>query len=498
MARTELPIVALDRSSEVPLGRQLHATLARAILDGRLKAGARLPSTRRLSADLGVSRNTVNFAYDQLSAEGYIESAVGAAGSRVTSSLPAAVSRAGLEPEAARTVGESRKPGLSRRGAAFSEAAAVTDAIELRAPGFGSPALDEFPMKLWKRLMTQTAARMPSLELGYGKPAGYFPLRELIAEHLGRTRGLNASPKQIIVVAGTQQALDLAARMLLDAGDRVLFEDPGYPGARTALLGSGAILHPVPVDAEGMNPNALPFSQRRARAAYLTPAHQFPLGTTMSLARRLALLEWADSCNAWIFEDDYDGEFRYAGNPLSALASIDTSERTVYIGTFSKVMFPALRIGFMVLPRDVAGRMVSARGYLDRQSPLFDQVALAAFMEQGHFVRHIRRMRAVYAERRATLVQALAEYGADLFHVDAPETGMRVIAWLRDDLDDKRIADAVDNRGLTVVPLSAYYLEAPPRPALLIGFATVRLGAIEPDVRRIASAVREALARARC
>lgn len=353
-----------------------------------------------------------------------------------------------------------------------------------------SAALDLFPTKLWVRLLRECLDVLPSSILGYGDPAGYRPLRQAIADYLGRTRGIGVSSEQIIVVSGSQQALDVAARALFDPGDHVLVEDPGYLGARAALTAAGAVLRPVSVDAEGLNLGSLQASQRRARGAYVTPSHHFPLGATMSLPRRLALLEWAQNSDAWILEDDYDGEYRYTGGPLSPLAGLDSDGRVVYIGTFSKLLFPALRLGYMVVPEELAGRVAASRAVLDRHSPTLDQATLAAFIEQGHFARHVRRMRLIYAERRTALITALRTRAEGLLEVDVPENGMYVIAWLRQDVDDCAVAAVVAREGIAATPLSTYCIRTPQRGALLLGFAGASPGKIDASVRRIGKLLR--------
>lgn len=485
--QSELPPLRLERESRKPLSQQLQGEIARAILDGRLKPGARLPSTRRLSSDLGLARNTVNAAYDQLLAEGYIECAVGS-GTRVAPALPSDIGlRAGQQNHRARRPG----PQLSQRGARLTAAMRSARTMEARGPAVGSPDLETFPIKQWKRFMTQQIAALPSAAFGYSHPAGYAPLRKAIADHLGRTRGMSVSAEHVIVVAGTQQALDLAARILLDLGDSILFEDPGYLGARMAFLAAGVTLQPVPVDAEGMEIGRA--WHLDARAAYVTPAHQFPLGMTMSLARRLALLEWAEERNAWIFEDDYDGEYRYGSDPISAIASLDTSGRVVYIGTFSKVVSPALRIGFMVVPPPLLEQIATARRYSDRQSPIFEQAALAAFMESGAFARHVRRMRTIYEERRDVLVRALERHGKDLVEVEAPQTGLHVTAWLRGGIDDVRVAEAIGSGAapLAALPISGYCMRPLRRGGLQVAFSQAPATAIEPAVRRIVEGIRK-------
>lgn len=476
----------LNRASNTPLSRQIYSEMAHRILSGELRPDARIPSARQLSGDLQVSRNTVNAAYDQLAAEGYIERTVGA-GSRVSGAVPAI---APLGDGGHRN--GARKPHISTRGRYLTEWTKVINDLESGAQHIGAPALDFLPIKLWKRLMTHQLERLSKDELGYGESAGYFPLRAAIASHLNRTRGLEVSSQQIVIVSGTQQALDLLSRVLLDPKDPVLFEEPGYPGARAAFMGGGTTLVPVPVDHEGMNLDTLSASQLDARAAYITPAHQFPLGVTMSLSRRLALLEWAEAFNAWIIEDDYDGEYRFAGKPLSALASIAKSERVIYVGTFSKVLFPGLRIGFVVLPEDLAERFASARGYMDRQSPILEQATLAAFMAGGHYDRHIRKMRRVYGERRAAVIQAFQNHGSGLIAIEAPETGMHVIVRLTAAVSEQRAADIFTEHGLPAMPIGSYFMNKPTARGLLVSFANIRVQDIDSGVRKLVAALEAA------
>lgn len=483
-APNNLPEILLDRSDEKSLSAQIRTAVAQAILGGNLKPGTRLPSTRTLSKELGISRNTANAAYEQLVSEGYVECAVGG-GTHVAAVVSPEVLGAGRPRRTTKSCGAR----LSRRGREIAKITLASDRVERRAKAIGDPALDLFPWKIWKKLVAQQIEQLSPQELGYASAVGFVPLREQIAAHLQHTRGMVVTSDRIVVVAGAQQALDLAARLLLDFGDRVLFEDPGYPGARAALLSAGAHLCPVAVDDEGMDIGSLRPAHRRARVAYVTPAHQFPLGATMALSRRLALLEWAEEHNGFILEDDYDGEFRHAGKPISAIASLDMCRRVVYIGTFSKVLFPALRLGFMVLPQEVVPQIASARGFIDRHSPVLEQATLAAFLKQGHFSRHIRHMRAVYSERRSALIAALSSQAKDLLDIYAPETGAHVIARLRN-TSDRRAAEAIGAQEITIMPVSHYYAQAVRSNALLLGFANATLPGIQRSARNIARALR--------
>jgi GntR family transcriptional regulator / MocR family aminotransferase len=477
--RSELP-VRIDRSSERSLGRQIYGEIAQAVLDGQLLPGSRLPSERQLSSDLGVARNTVNAAYDQLAAEGYIERVIGS-GSRVSKAVRPQPFSIGRLPQ------RRSEPRLSRRGASLSDATLAIDTDENASEGIGAPALDAFPLAVWRRLAAKQIDRLTPADLGYGTARGYAPLRSMIADYLARTRRMNVASHRILIVAGAQQAYDLIARLLLDPGDGILFEEPGYLGARAAFLAADARLVPAPVDHEGMDVRSLTLKQRTARLAYTTPAHQFPLGPTLTLARRLALLEWAEDVNAWVVEDDYDGEFRYAGNTLSALACLDRSGRVIYVGSFSKILFPALRLGFMVVPENLAARAASARGFIDRQSPVLEQATLAAFMEEGHFARHVVRMRSLYAQRRTAAIRAFERHARSVIDLTVPETGVHLIARLRTKVDGEAVAAAVRACGLAAVPLARYYLGPPRLNALLVSFAN--LSNADVTVRRAVKAI---------
>jgi GntR family transcriptional regulator/MocR family aminotransferase len=465
--------LGLDRGASMPLYRQLYEGLREAILAGRLRPGARLPSTRTLAGDLGASRNTVLAAFGQLLAEGYLEGRVGA-GTTVAHTLPETLLRA--RPEAAETGRPGPRPRLSRRGALLlsTRPALARGAITARPFRPGLPGLDAFPFDLWTRLVARRWRRVPRQLLDYGDPAGYAPLREAIAAYLGEARAVRCEAAQVIVVTGAQQAVDLAARVLLDPGDTAWMEDPGYPGARGALVAAGIHLAPVPVDAEGLDVRGGARRAPGARLVYVTPSHQYPLGVTMSLHRRLALLEWASTSGAWILEDDYDSEYRYAGRPLAALQGLDTAGRVIYAGTFSKVLFPALRLGYLVAPPELVDAFVASRALADRHSPSVTQAALADFIDGGHFARHIRRTRALYAERQAALVRSARRTLGGLLEVLPAEAGMHLMGWLPEGVDDRVASHAALGREIDVPPLSVF--RARPgkrgeRGGLMLGYA---------------------------
>ena len=485
---TALAAVALDPAAATPLHRQLYDALRSAVLSGHLVPGMRLESTRSMAADLGVSRNTVMSAFEQLLAEGYLEGRVGA-GTFVSRTLPDDALRARRSPSPA-SAPASRPPGVSRRGAPL-----IGTPVTLARPGTphafrpGMPAFDAFPFEVWSRYVVRRWRNPATDLLGYGDAAGYRPLREAIARHLAVARGVRCDAGQVVIVAGSQQALDLAARVLLDPGDAVWIEEPGYLGARAALAAAGAQLVPVPVDAEGLDVTAGAALQRHAVMAYVSPSHQYPLGVTMSLSRRLALLEWARAAGAWVLEDAYDSEYRYAGRPLAALQGLDGDGRVIYLGTFSKVMLPSLRIGYLVLPPDLVDAFVAARSVADRHSPSVEQAALADFIVDGQLDRHIRRMRMLYAERQAALIDAAKRDLRGVLDVPASDAGMHVVGWLPAGADDVAASASAAANRVEAPALSQYYLGAAERPGLVLGYAAVPANEARAAVRRLAVAL---------
>ena len=483
------PWISLDASSRVPYYRQLYEDLRRAILSGMLPAETRLPSTRALAAELGVSRTTVVAAFEDLLAEGYLEGKVGS-GTYVAGSLPDdLLSVREKFYQEARPARSGRR--LSGRGALLqaTPTTAVRDRGSPRAFRPGVPALDEFPHAAWRRISGKLWRRPPGGLLGYGDPAGYGPLREVISGYLGSARAVRCVPEQVIVVSGSQQALDLAARVLLDPGDAVWVEDPGYVGARGALSAAGARLVPVPVDGEGLDVAAGMEREPDAGLACVTPSHQYPLGVTMSLGRRLELLGWASRSGAWVVEDDYDSEYRYTGRPLEALQGLDTGERVLYVGTFSKVLFPALRLGYLVVPPDLVDAFASARELTDRHPPTVDQAILADFIAEGHFLRHLRRMRALYAERQEALVEEAVRELSGLLDVNPAAAGMHLVGWLPEGVDDREASRRAADLGVEAPPVSLYGSVPGERGGLMLGYAAVGEGEMRAGVRGLATAL---------
>jgi GntR family transcriptional regulator/MocR family aminotransferase len=481
------PALVLDPGADEPLHRQLYDGIRLAVLSGGLPAGTRLASTRTMARELGVSRNTVMTAFNQLLAEGYLQGKVGS-GTYVTRTLPDETLRA--RTVASRPEPHGRRRTVSRRGQqliATPVTAARTGAPAAFRPGL--PAIDEFPLELWSRIVARKWRDATLDLLSYGDPAGYYPLREAIAAHLAVSRSVRCEPEQVVVLSGSQQALDLAARLLLDPGDKVWLEDPGYKGAHAALAAAGANIVSVPLDQEGLDVAEGIRRAPNAALVYITPSHQFPLGVTMSLARRLGLLEWARESGAWIIEDDYDSEFRYAGRPLAALQGLDSDGRVIYMGTFSKVMLPSLRIGYLVLPPDIADAFIAARAVSDRHSPSVDQAALAEFITDGHFERHIRRMRMLYADRQAALLHAAARHLSGMLDLEPRPAGMQLPAFLPPDSDDVALSAVAREHHVEAQALSAYYRTEPPRSGFFLGYSGVPERAIHAAVRRLARAL---------
>jgi GntR family transcriptional regulator/MocR family aminotransferase len=484
------PEITLDATLPVPLYKQLYERLREAILAGRLERGARLPSTRTLASELGISRSTTVLAYTQLLLEGYLESRAGQ-GTLVARDLPATL----FHEQAVQT--PAKPPGalstsltpLASRVRSLQDMPIPSRLEEPAGGAFrgGEPALDLFPFEVWARLIARRARQSLRAFAHYQPPAGYEPLREAIAAHIGITRGVRCVPEQIILTAGSQGAFDLAARTLLNSGEAVWMENPGYFGARGALLAAGARLVPVPVDEQGL---VVEIGRKRcpeARLVSTTPSHQSPTGVTMSLPRRLALLDWASQAGAWILEDDYDSEYRFSGRPLEALQGLDQTGRVLYIGTFSKVLFPALRLGYLVAPTELIEPLLTMRRFLDMHLPMLEQMALCDFLVEGHYARHLRRMLQHYRKLRELLHRELHIHLGSLLEVRAPEAGMQLVGWLPPGKDDQRAADLAAQVGIQVLPISRFSLEPLSRGGLVFGYAGTDEEAIPRGVKQLAA-----------
>jgi GntR family transcriptional regulator / MocR family aminotransferase len=482
-----VPMIAVDRKSDKPLHRQIYDAFRAMILERRLQPGQQIPSQRALADELGISRIPVLGAYSQLLAEGYIESRSGA-GTFVTVSLSDQF--LGARPAVTSVVDASASDAISR----------VSRLLPLEGtPWFlgsgafsvGQIAYDHFPFRVWSDLVTHHARKVRASSMNYSDPMGSLEFREVIAAYLRTARAVHCEASQIMVVNGSQHALDLSARVLLDPDTPVWVEEPGYVFLRHTLTLSGCQLVPVPVDGEGLDVAAGVRLCKEARVAYVTPSHQYPLGATMSAARRLQLLEWAHNSGAWIVEDDYDSEYRYESMPVASMQGLDSGSRVIYIGTFSKTLFPSLRLGYIVIPATLVPRFLAVRQANDLCPSHLYQAALADFISAGHFARHVRRTRQLYAERRNALAQALRkEFGAEIEILGA-EAGMHLVITLPPGLSDQKISARAAQEGLWLWPLSAAYVGTNVRQGFILGFGGTKASEMLHQVRRLRKAIRK-------
>jgi GntR family transcriptional regulator/MocR family aminotransferase len=483
------PVIAVDRNAAKPLHSQIYDGYRAAIIGRSLRCGQQVPSTRTLAAELGISRIPALNAYAQLVAEGYFESRTGA-GTFVSSALPeqllSCVNRAKIAPAKRSTTQPA-----SRRSALIPGLESEPWVYGSGAFSVGQLTLEHFPFGTWSKLLARQGRKTQGSFLNYSDPMGSMDFRECIAAYLRTARAVRCEARQIMIVSGSQQALDLCARVLLDPGSRVWAEDPGYYLMRSALTLAGCILIPVPVDSEGLDVAAGIRLCRKAQAAFVTPSHQYPLGATMSASRRFQLLEWARSAGAWIVEDDYDSEYRYESMPVSSLQGLDQDSRVVYIGTFSKTLFPSLRVGYMVIPTGLVDRFAAVRRATDLCPPQMCQAVLADFIREGHFTRHIRRTRLLYKERRSVLVQEIRNELGTRVEVVGGDAGMHLVVMLPESLRDREISMRAAKRGLWLWPLSPAYLAKPSHQGLILGFGSTRTSDIRPSIRRLRSILNE-------
>jgi GntR family transcriptional regulator/MocR family aminotransferase len=484
---------ALDGEADEPRHRQLYAQLRSAILTRRLAPGARLPSSRLFANELGCARGTVLLAFDQLLAEGYVRSAAGS-GTFVADELPDDfLSVRGDERKAAERAGRAAPPLLSRRADALLALASRPNAAPFGAPfTVGQPALDHFPFDIWSKLLADAWRRPEPAMLVAGYPSGHPRLRQAIADYLRAARGLDCRPDEVIVTAGTQHAISLVARLILDPGDPVWLEEPCYPGLRATLAAAGARMVPVPVDRDGLSVAEGRRLEPGARLAVVTPSRHYPLGTVMSLPRRIELLAWAEEAGAWIIEDDYDSEYRYRGRPLEPLRLLDETRRVVYVGTFSKVLFPTLRLGYLVAPPALAEALGKSVTTLEPTASMVAQLALARFIAEGHFAVHLRRMRHLYAARQAALLEAARTTLGEVLTLVGDDAGMHVVGYPAEgqSFDDRAVADAAAGSGIVVTPLSRHYAGEATRPGLMFGYTAVAPERMAPALARLASVLR--------
>lgn len=478
-----LPLITVDRKASQPLHRQIYDAHRTAILNGSLRPGQRIPSTRVLASELGVSRFPVLNAYAQLFAEGYLESRVGA-GTVVSSALPDQFTTS-TPPAGARVAATRSGP---RSVAKRSSILRRENSPWHRGSGafnVGEVAFDQFPLQIWSRLVARCCRKMDRMAFHYGDQMGSRILRETIARYLRTSRSLRCEADQIMIVSGSQQALELSARVLLDPYSRVWVEEPCYRLAREVFALAGCRIITVPIDHEGLDVAAGIQRSRKARAAFVTPSHQFPLGVTMSASRRLQLLDWAQSAGSWIIEDDYDSEYRYDSLPIASLQGLDNNARVIYIGTFSKVLFPSLRLGYLVIPLDLVDRFLVIRRAMDLGPPTFYQEVLADFIGEGHFERHIRRMRVLYHERRSVLVASIRKELGSKVEVLGSEAGMHLTITLKEKGSDVEIAQRAANQNLWIWPLSPSYLNEAAQQGFILGFGNTTPAEIPRAVRKL-------------
>ena len=503
----QLPIVELRPRAEAPLYEQLYRELRDQILRGRLRQGTRLASTRTLAGHLAVSRFTVVTALERLLAEGYLTARAGS-GTFITRTLPEHVMRPAARPRQALPHRDGIAPTLSARGHRLS-------GVRITGPRPEEPRafqprrapLDAFPIRTWSTIVRRLWSRGGYKYLEYGDPAGYWPLRQAIAAHISVTRAVQCDPRQVIVTSGSQQAFDLLFRVLLDPGDRAWLEEPGYLDVRAALIAAGAELVAVPVDGAGLDVSEGIRLGGNARVAVVSPSHQYPAGVTLSATRRIELLNWARSSGSWIVEDDYDSYFRYAGRPMSALQGVDRAAspraHVIYVGTFSKTVFPSLRLGFCVVPDALVDAVVNARAVADRNSPILDQAALAEFIDDGHYERHLRRVRLICHERYLAMRMHFARVFGDALVVSPASAGTHVLGRFGGSPGDgdrrlvKRVAMMAAEEGLVVFPLSRYCVAPPSREALVLGFGGLSPRRIGAGAEKLAAVVRRARTRLR-
>jgi len=488
---TFVPLIDITPEDGQPLYRQLYSQVRKSILDGSLHPGTQLPPSRTLANELGISRNTVIGAFDQLLAEGYLETRQGA-GTFVVDLPPDLLLTAAPPDQKKPKVGTSTEPRLSKRGQRFAATQRIVASDRLRhAPAFqtGRPALEEFPFTVWNRLIARHGNHSDPAFLNYAFTAGLPALREAIAAYVGATRAVKCQADQVIVTSGAQGALDLCARLLTDAGDKVWIEDPGYIGARAALVAAGTHLVPVPIDREGISiERGIQLSQE-PKLIYVTPSHQYPLGITMSLERRLQLLEISKRTGAWIIEDDYANEYRYEGRPLSSLQGLDEEAHVIYVGTFSKITFPALKVGYAIVPKTISAEFENAQRQTGQSVPTLIQAALSDFISEGGLASHVRRMRTLYDSRRRLLIDHVERELDGYLHIGAADGGMHVCGHLGDEANDTEIAEKAKKEGLFLQPLSYFSIAAQGK-GFPLGFAGVPEKKIAKGVKLLATLIR--------
>jgi len=469
----------------MPLHARIQRAIRQLILDGALGPGKPLPASRALAKSLGVSRDTVESAYAQLHAEGFIERRVGS-GSFVAEMTEFAPGHRRSRRDA---LLRNQAPNLSKRGNAMFRGGGVREMLMPRPFAHGVPDTRSFPLQLWERLERQVLKETGTLALLHGDPQGAEPLRRAIADYVNLERGARATADRVLVLTSSQQAMTLCANVLLDPGERIFIEDPAYYGARKAFDAAGLECVPVRVDRQGILVEPILATPNRAKAVFLTPSHQFPTGATLALDRRLALIEWAAGHQAWIIEDDYDSEFHYAGKPTACVQGLDPNDRTIYIGTFTKSLFPGLRIGYVVLPPQLVQPMTVARTLLDGHTASMAQLTLARFMEGGHFGAHVRTMRGIYAQRLAVLSDLVRRHLSDFVDPRVPIGGLQMPCVLTCEISERAAIEAARRVGVELTGLSALHAAGDGKAGFLMGFAAYTPAELEGAVRKLATAL---------
>jgi GntR family transcriptional regulator/MocR family aminotransferase len=484
--------IKLSKKSEIPLYTQVYSVFRELILNKRLRPGDRLPATRNLALELGVSRVIITQGFEQLILEGYLVGKTGS-GTFVADVIPESLTLAQKDNKSG--LRSTYKDIVNGKPNILSDVLKRSSVKEDVVPFLtGTPSLDQFPYKIWSQVAIQTIKNFKHYHLGYDDALGFMPLRQEIAQYLRMARAVNCEPEQVIVINGSQQGLNLVVQCLLNRGDEVWMEDPGYYGAKFAFTNVGANIRPIPIQEDGIDLDYAMSEYDQAKLLYITPSHQFPLGKTLSLAKRLQLLEWAHQRDMWILEDDYDSELRYEGRPLASLQGLDKHQKVIYMGTFTKVLFPGLRLAYVVAPSlEIVDRMKLIKAMLDRQSPILEQAIVASFMQEGHFLRHLRKMRLLYDERKSILIQLLQEKLGDHLEIDNTPAGMNLVAWFTSNIDLEKFSQQTQEQQLVVPLINDYTMKYYTRPGISLGFSAFTKYKMKMGVEKLGTCVRNAL-----
>ncbi len=488
--KAEMIDLQIDYKSDIPLNRQIYLQIRDMILAGTLPCETQIPATREIARKYEMARMTVNVAYEQLELEGYVVTKPGS-GTFVTSELTLLQGGEELAPvELSKWAARIQSPEFaSSLDVGRLTAETNNSKVEIDF-GFGRSFSHIFPYDVWRKLLARYLSTDDALLSKYGSVGGFGPLREAIASYVGRQRGVNCRPEQVFIISGMQQALDILSRMLINQKDEVLVETPGYVNAARVFRSHGAILRPVPVDENGFQTTRIP-SDSDARLIFVTPSNQFPHGGAMPVQRRLELIQWARSRNALIIEDDYDGELRYEGSPISAMQGLDDSGRVIYLGTFSKVLLPALRLGYVILPQQLCEPFLQAKMLMDRGAPTLTQAAIADFITEGHFERHLRNLRKLYAERRGVLVRAIQEHLEGHVTFANHPAGFHVMLYLKNGISEQHVIAEMRKKGVGVYAGRPYHLFDWAPPSLVLGFSDLENEQIEEGIKRLGDVLKQ-------